>query len=174
MVFWLVVAAGGGWAGEFPPELPEPRANNPVARAVGNDGALWFTGLGLTGDKTQADLRADGWWIHDGDEAWRPLPPLPAFEGLAGRLGSHAVALAGELYVIGGYTVAGDHTERSTPGVYRLVRNANPRWHLATRMPVPVDDAVALVHRDRALVALQPNHCGFSVPVALRGKAPCA
>lgn len=158
----LTIAAGLGLMlatrvaadGDLPPELPEPRANNPIARLAVENGAVWFTGLGLTGDKTQADLRADGWWFRDGDAAWRPVPPLPAFKGLAGRLGSHAVVLAGEIYVIGGYTVAEDHGERSTPGVYRLGLDASPRWRLVTRMPVPVDDAVALAHRDRALVLI--------------------
>lgn len=139
---------------QLPPELPEPRANNPVARLAGEGGVVWFTGLGLTGDKTRADLRADGWWFREGDDSWRPVSPLPAFEGLAGRLGSHAVVLAGELYVIGGYTVAEDHGERSTPGVYRLATGATRRWRLATRMLVPVDDAVALAHRARALVLI--------------------
>ncbi len=53
--------------------------------------------------------------------------------------------------MIGGYTVAEDHAERSTPGVYRLDMAAQPGWTRVATMPVPVDDAVALVHEDRYL-----------------------
>jgi len=143
-------------AAALPPPLPEPRANNPVARADGEEGKVWFTGLGITGDKTWRDLRADGWVFREGrDRDWAPVPSLPPFEGRAGRLGSHAVVVDGSIHVIGGYTVAEDHAERSTPGIYRLILDPGqalesaPKWVRVARMPVPVDDAVALVDEDR-------------------------
>ncbi|MDT8439932.1 MAG: hypothetical protein RQ729_13090 [Wenzhouxiangellaceae bacterium] len=136
----------------LPPTLPEARANNPVARLDTSDGALWFTGLGVAAGKAQSDIRADGWLWMSGDIAWQPVPALPAFEGLAGRLGSHAVVLGGAIHVIGGYTVAEDHAERSTPGVYRLRAGEPPEWDRVTTMPVPVDDAVALVHGEERLL----------------------
>lgn len=135
---------------DLPPDLPQARANNPVARVETGPAALWFTGLGITGEKRWDDLRADGWVWRQGDERWQLVPPLPPFDGLAGRLGSHAVAMAGEIHVIGGYTVAEDHAERSTPGVWHL-ETEPPGWRRVATMPVPVDDAVALVHRDRYL-----------------------
>ncbi len=145
LVFALATAAGP------PPELPEPRANNPVARVVTDAGTLWFTGLGLTTGKTWRDLRADGWIWSEGQDEWRQIQALPAFRGLSGRLGSHAAVISGSIYVIGGYTVSADHTERSTPGIWKLVFDPEPGWKLVTRMPVPVDDSVALVLQDRYL-----------------------
>lgn len=148
----LVLAWLAAGASALPPPLPEARANNPVVRAEVGDSAVWFTGLGITGDRTWRDLRADGWIYREGEgEAWEAVPGLPAFEGLAGRLGSHAVAIDGSLHVIGGYTVAEDHSERSTPGIYRLELDPEPGWARAATMPVPVDDAVALVHENRYL-----------------------
>ena len=139
-----------GNASALPPELPEARANNSVARAVSGGDVVWFTGLGIAQGKTWRDLRANGWIYRDDDElGWRPVPALPKFKGLSGRLGSHAVVVGGRIHVIGGYTVAEDHSERSTPGIYRLSAVGDPEWTLATFMPVPVDDAVALVHEDR-------------------------
>jgi N-acetylneuraminic acid mutarotase len=139
-------------ASALPPELPAARANNPVARAVAGGDVVWFTGLGIAQGKTWRDLRANGWIYRDDDEpGWRSVPALPAFEGRAERLGSHAVVIGGRIHVIGGYTVAEDHSERSTPGIYRLSAVGDPEWTHATHMPVPVDDAVALVHEDRFL-----------------------
>jgi len=135
-----------------PPPLPEARANNPVARIATGDAVLWFTALGIGPAKTWRDLHADGWIFRAGvDERWQPVPALPAFEGLAGRLGSHAVAIDGQVHVIGGYTVAEDHAERSTPGIYRLSFEARPEWMRVATMPVAVDDAVALVQAERYL-----------------------
>jgi|GEM_PF-6504988 len=81
-----------------PPPLPEARANNPVALLPTDSGAIWFTGLGLTGDKTWQALRADGWIWRPGDAAWQKVPALPPFDGLAGRLGSHAVVVNGAIH----------------------------------------------------------------------------
>jgi len=151
-VWWLLLTlhfASLAAARDLPPQLPEPRANNPVARVSAADQAIWFTGLGIESGKTWRDLRGNGWIWRRGAPAWQALPPIPEFEGLAGRLGSHAVVLKGSIHVIGGYTVAEDHAERSTPGIWRLEVARTPRWVRAATMPVPVDDSVALVHRDR-------------------------
>lgn len=131
------------------PPLPEPRANNPLARLQTDAGALWFTGLGIGSGKTWRDIEADGWILRGDDAQWRPVPGVPPFGGLAGRLGSHAVTVAGAIHVIGGYTVAADGSERSTPGIWRLEIEPEARWVRVTTMPVPVDDAVALVHQKR-------------------------
>ncbi len=137
------------------PPLPEGRSNNPFVRVDGQSGVVWFTGLGISAGKTHQDLRADGWLLNEAeDAAWRAVPALPAFEGLDGRLGSHAVVLDGQIIVVGGYTVAANHAERSTPGLYRLDPGAEPGWQRVATMPVPVDDAVALVHRDLSLVLI--------------------
>lgn len=144
---WL---AAGAFA--LPPPLPEARANNPLVRVESDESAVWFSGLGITGDMTWRDLRADGWVYREGERgAWTAVPGLPVFEGLAGRLGSHAAAIAGSIHVIGGYTVAEDHSERSTPGIHRLELEPAPEWVRVATMPVPVDDAVALVHENRYL-----------------------
>ncbi|MDT8320604.1 MAG: hypothetical protein RQ826_08770 [Xanthomonadales bacterium] len=151
----VLVLLASGPAAALPPPLPEPRSNNPVAR-VGDAGrALWFTGLGLSAGKSWRDLRSDGWIYREGiDEQWQPVPGLPEFEGLAGRLGSHAVVVDDAVHVIGGYTVAADHSERSTPGIYRLRLEPSASWQRVAGMPVPVDDAVALVYRNRFVYLL--------------------
>ncbi|MCA1778258.1 MAG: hypothetical protein LC637_02395 [Xanthomonadaceae bacterium] len=132
------------------PALPEARSNNPAARLQGSSGTTWFTGLGIGPGKTWQDTRADGWFFRPGvDVDWRAVPGVPAYRGLAGRLGSHALTVGGNIYVIGGYTVAENHDERSTPGVYRLEIDPQAGWSRVTQMPVPVDDSVALVYRDR-------------------------
>jgi len=138
------------------PPLPEPRANTPAALLETDAGRTWFVGPGIAAGKTWRDLRADGWILRPDAAQWQAVPPLPAYRGLAGRLGSHALVLDGAIHVIGGYTVAEDGSERSTPGIWRLELDPDPdpdpHWVRAGTMPVPVDDAVAAVWREHTLV----------------------
>jgi len=137
------------------PPLPEERANNPFVRVQSESGVIWFTGMGIAAGKTHQDLRADGWFLNEARGAtWQRVPSLPAFQELAGRLGSHAIVLNDQIMIIGGYTVAADHTERSIPGIYQLNLAPEPGWQRVATMPVPVDDAVAFNHRDQSLVLI--------------------
>jgi len=148
--FAAMSVAGAAAASKELPPLPEGRSNNPAARLDGSSATTWFTGLGIGPGKTRHDLRADGWLFREGlDAEWQAVPGLPAYRGLAGRLGSHAVTVDGAIHVIGGYTVAENHEERSTPGIYRLEIGPQPGWRRVSQMPVPVDDSVALVYEDR-------------------------
>jgi hypothetical protein len=134
------------------PPLPEPRANTPLAMLDGAAGRTWFAGPGIGAGKSWRDLRADGWILRPDAAQWQRLPPIPAYRGLAGRLGSHAIVLDSAIHLVGGYTVAEDGSERSTPGIWRLALDPAPAWVRAGTMPVPVDDAVAVVWRERTLV----------------------
>ncbi len=147
-IVWWSVALG---AAAGPPDLPEPRANNAVARLVIGDLDVWLSAAGLGAGKHWQDIRADAWLYRPGDRRWQVLPGLP--DGV-GRLGSHAVALAGQLVVIGGYSVDEHAHEVSTPALFALQLDPAPAWIELTRMPVPVDDAVALVHAQRWLYLL--------------------
>jgi N-acetylneuraminic acid mutarotase len=74
-----------------------------------------------------------------------------------GRLASVAVAVGGAVYLFGGYSVAADGHEISTADVLRF----DPRsrtYRKVAPMPVPVDDAVALVRGDRWIYLISGWH----------------
>lgn len=137
------------------PPLPVPASNNAVARLEREHDAVWISALGIGPGKTWRDLKADGYWLRDGDNAWRRLPPVPDGEG---RLAAQAVAAGGALWLIGGYTVAEDGAEHSTPEVWRVTPWARPVYRPVAPMPVPVDDAVALVYGDRYIYLISGWH----------------
>lgn len=121
--------------------LPEPVTNNAVAAHSGK----LFSLLGLTGEKTHEDIVR--WQFQGGADSgpWMRSVDIP---GQQGRLAASAVAVGDEILLIGGYTVAADGGEVSTPEVYRI----NPKTGAASRaaeMPVPVDDAVAFTFQNR-------------------------
>lgn len=127
------------------PPLPEARSNNAVVALERRDGTYLFSALGLAEGRSWSDTRSDAWLLPPGSDSWRRLPDVP---GDAGRLAGVAASAAGRIYVFGGYTVAEDGGERSVETVHSIAPRESA-WRRHTDMPVPVDDAVALVHQDR-------------------------
>lgn len=136
------------------PALPEPRSNLALAAVIRDDGVYLVAANGLGTGKTAADIRRNLWVLDPGADHWRSLPDLPVAEG---RLASAAVAIAGRAYLLGGYSVAADGSETSTPEVFAI----DPLSSAVSRradMPIPVDDAVALPWRDRYIVLVSGWH----------------
>ena len=76
---------------------------------------------------------------------------------MSGASQSTAVAVDGKAFVFGGYSVAADDSEVSTPWVHAfdpVAESFEPR----RPMPVPVDDAVALAYDDRYVYLISGWH----------------
>jgi N-acetylneuraminic acid mutarotase len=162
-LFALVVALDVR-AGDIVPPLPRPVTNNVVA-SVRIAGELYVVSLlGLGSRKTWRDVRSDGFVLRVGLPAWQPLPSVPDGQG---RLAAAMVAVGERMLVIGGYTVAKDGTEVSTPQVYAL-DVVQRTYQQLTNIPTPVDDAVALVYRDRYVYLVSGWHDDGNVALVQR------
>lgn len=139
-------------ATDWPQPLPSARAN--VAVAAGGQPWQLFAHYGLGEPADASAIAADGYrWTAE--SGWQRVAPG---EGVAqGRLAASAVWMAGSAWLIGGYTVADDGSEKSMPEVLRWQADVE-RWQQATVMPVPVDDSVALVYADRWLLLVSGWH----------------
>ena len=134
--------------------LPRPVTNNAVAALpIGGEVRIFsFNGLGA--GKTYADRLASVWEVRPRDGSVRRLGRVP---GGIGRLASTAAVAAGYIYLFGGYTVAADGAEHSTPDVFAF----DPETGIFTPrapMPVPVDDSVSLTYRDRFIYLVSGWH----------------
>ncbi|GAA5219140.1 Kelch repeat-containing protein [Corallincola platygyrae] len=143
---------------ELPP-LPEPVANNAIAKVETKRGTYFISLMGLGKGKTYKDVHARGWRLalNDHPLRWQPTKPVPASLELSGRLASIAVSLPGELLLFGGYTVAADHSEISSPDVYSYKPDSDTYVQLPD-MPTPVDDAVALTYQDKYIYLISGWH----------------
>jgi N-acetylneuraminic acid mutarotase len=104
--------------------------------------------------KTHADVVRSAFACAERTLVCRRLPEVPLPEG---RLASVAATVRGKIYIFGGYTVAADGAERSTPEVLRF----DPATETYTRVadiPTPVDDTTAIVLFDRYVYLVSGWH----------------
>ncbi len=134
--------------------LPVPISNNAVALRPKGDGYEIVSALGLESGKTWRDTSSKAFRYASQTGQWESIHDVP---GPAGRLAASAVAVAGNVYVFGGYTVAEDGSESSVPKVYKLQQDSG-EWQEYTRMPIPVEDSVLLVYGDRYVYLLSGWH----------------
>lgn len=136
------------------PMLPVAVSNNAVAalRAGRRDYVVSFNGLGE--GKTHTDTLASTFVFDSRSRSWSEADPVP---GEVGRLASVAASAGDRIYVFGGYTVAEDGSEISTPWTHAF----DPRkreFEERTPIPVPVDDAVAVTYSDRFIFLISGWH----------------
>jgi len=137
-----------------PAPLPAPVSNNAVAsvKAGRREYVVSFNGLGE--GKTHDDTLASTYVYDSRSKSWSEADPVP---GDAGRLASVAATADELVYVFGGYTVAGDGAESSTPWTHAF----NPRkrtFEERAPMPVAVDDAVAVTFDERYIYLISGWH----------------
>lgn len=136
-------------------QLPHPVSNNAVASlALDGDSTLFFSFMGLQSGKTYQDIGLASYQIEVDDKKMYEIPPVP---GKHGRLAGIAVGVENSVYIFGGYTVARDHSEVSTPYVHRY-DPAQRRYTRLADMPTPVDDTIALVYQDRFIYLVSGWH----------------
>ncbi len=136
------------------PDLPRAISNNAVAALISDAGTTYFSFLGLETGKQWSDASAAAFALAPDASAWLELPEVPGGEG---RLAASAVAVAGQVYIFGGYTVAEDGSEKSVPHVHAFDPGRG-QYRARQPMPVPVDDSVAVAHRDRFIYLVSGWH----------------
>ena len=137
----------------FLEHLPQPISNNAVASLTHNKITYIASFNGLTESKQAKDITSKTFLWRSDTKKWQTLPELPG----GGKLASSAVAIKQSFYIIGGYTIADDGTEKSTPEIYKL-SYPYQQFQLETKIPIPVDDSVALVYQDRYLYLVSGWH----------------
>jgi len=111
-----------------------------------------FAGLGA--GKSHDDTLDETWVFNRNAGEWAEAAPVP---GGVGRLAAVAAAVRELAYVFGGYSIAEDGTEVSTPWVHSF-DPVSGQFEERAAMPVPVDDAVAVTFEDRYIYLISGWH----------------
>lgn len=134
--------------------LPDAISNNPVAVAEGPDGSTIFSFNGLQSGKTWKDTSSAAYACIVAKQECKTIASVPVKEG---RLASAAVTVAGKIYIFGGYTVAENDDEVSTPEVFAFDPQTG-RYQAKADMPTPVDDMVAVPYQNRYIYLISGWH----------------
>jgi len=134
--------------------LPMRVSNNAVTAVTKHNRQYIVSFAGLGARRSSDDTLAVTLILGSDSGRWRESTPLP---GGQGRLAATAAAANGTAYVFGGYTVAADGTEVSTPWVHAFDPEKE-NFSSRTVMPVPVDDAVSVTYRDRYIYLISGWH----------------
>ncbi len=135
-----------------PFNLLTAHSNNAVA--LSPDGKTLYSFNGLTAGRTYADISHQVFACNIAERSCKSLDDLPVPQG---RLASITATLGDYIYVIGGYSVAKDDSEKSQPEVIRFDPKTNAYKTMAP-MPTPVDDTIALSHQDRYIYLISGWH----------------
>ena len=141
--------------------LPEPISNNAVAVADGPDGPTLYSFNGLKAGKSWKDTSNAAFACVIATESCKAIAPVPVPQG---RLASAAVTVAGKIYIFGGYTVAANGDEVSTPEVF-VFDPATGTYEQQADMPTPVDDVVAVPYQNRFIYLVSGWHDEGNVSV---------
>lgn len=134
--------------------LPAARSNVAVAGVNTSQGFAIIAANGLASGKSYTDIQRSLFVWSDRHRQWRQLADLPVAEGC---IASAAVGLRGRVWLLGGYTVAADGSEASTPHLHAIDPDTANIERMPD-MPIPVDDALALPWRDRYIVLVSGWH----------------
>jgi N-acetylneuraminic acid mutarotase len=136
--------------------LPAPLSNNAVASLKTRVGLRLYSVMGIGPKKTWDAVSNAVYSLDPKTGEWSEVRPVP---GTAGRIAAVAAGARDHVFLFGGYVLDAQGGETTLPDV-SVYDPLSDRWFRGNDIPVPVDDAVIGVYRDRYiyLVSGWSNH----------------
>lgn len=125
--------------------LPEPITNSAVVEGFAKGKAYVFCFGGLDSTKLYSGIHRRSYRLDISDNTWQRIADLP---DSLGKIASAASRVKDKIYIIGGYYVFKDHSEKSSNKVHRYNIVKNRFLEDGASIPVPIDDHVQGVWRD--------------------------
>ncbi len=126
-------------------KLAEPITNNAVAEGFINGKPYVFTFGGLDSTKLYSGIHKRTYRLDIANNTWQQIADLP---DSLGKIASAASRIKNSIYIIGGYHVFADGSEKSSNKVHRYNIENNKFLEDGTSVPIPIDDHVQAVWRD--------------------------
>jgi N-acetylneuraminic acid mutarotase len=160
LTFCLFAISVCGSADSAIDPLPAPVSNNSVAVQRSGKSTMVYSLMGIGAKKTWDSVTNAANVLDLNTGKWSEIKPVP---GSAGRIAASAVAARGKVFLLGGYSVDAQGGEITVPDMNVFSPGAD-LWFRAPDLPLRVDDAVALVYRDRYIYVIG----GWSDSAAVR------
>src|SRR5271166_1498532 len=140
--------------------MPAALSNNAVASShAGEVGQKIFSFMGIGPKKTWDAVTASAYELDVRTGKWTEKRPVP---GVAGRLAASAIAANGQVFIFGGYVLDGDGHEATLSDLNVYVPFED-RYYRGKDIPVPVDDAVVGLFRERYIYVIGGRSKGEAV-----------
>lgn len=125
--------------------LPTPVSNNAVASLKTRGQSLVFSFMGIGPKKTWDAISNAAYSLDVDTGKWSEIHSVP---GTAGRIAAAAAGTRDHVFLFGGYVVDAQGGEITVPDV-NAYQPLTDHWFRGADIPVPVDDLIAGVYRDR-------------------------
>jgi len=132
-------------------ELPEPITNNAVSEGYIEGKPYVFSFGGLDSTKQYSGIHLRSYKLDVTNNTWQQIANLP---DTLGKIASAASRINNTIYILGGYHVFSDHTEKSSNKVHRYDILKNQFLEDGASIPVPIDDHVQAVWRDSLIYVI--------------------
>lgn len=133
------------WQIKLIKQLPEPITNNAVSEGVINGKLFVFTFGGLDSTKLYSGIHRRSYKLDINKNSWQQIADLP---DTLGKIASAASRIDSIIYILGGYHVFEDHSEKSSNKVHRYDIINNRFLKDGASIPIAIDDHVQAVWRD--------------------------
>ncbi|MFK7971957.1 MAG: Kelch repeat-containing protein, partial [Bacteroidia bacterium] len=131
--------------------LPEPCTNNAVCEGFLDDSSYVFSFGGLDQTKRYTGIHQRAYRYNIQTDQWRSIPDLP---DTLGKIASGASHWKGIVYIMGGYHVFANGSERSSNRVHRYEIATNSYLPDGAPIPVTIDDHVQATWRDSLIYVI--------------------
>jgi len=129
-------------------KLPEPTTNNAIAEGFINNKHFIFTFGGLDSTKQYTGIHKRSYKYDITNNSWQQIADLP---DTLGKIASAASRIKDTIYILGGYHVFKDHSEKSSNKVHRYDVLRDTFLEDGASIPVAIDDHVQAVWRNRLI-----------------------
>lgn len=133
------------WSLDTLAAMPEPVTNNAVCEGVIGDTGYVYSFTGLDSTKLFSGIHLKSWRYNTSSDIWETLPGVP---DTLGKIAASASRVGDIIYLIGGYHVYADGSEKSSDLVHRFDIQTNSWLSNGANIPVPIDDQVQGVWKD--------------------------
>ncbi len=152
LLFFLIVACQNkqeelskNWKIQLLKNAPEAVTNNAISEGFIDGKPYVFTFAGLDSTKEYSGIHLRSYRYNLSTDEWKRITDLP---DTLGKIASAASRVKDTIYIIGGYHVFKDHSERSSNKIHRYSINEERFLEDGMAIPVPIDDQVQAVWRD--------------------------
>lgn len=127
-------------------DLPEPVTNNAVSEAIVNGNQYLYTFGGLDSSKSFSGIHQRSYRLNTSNGEWQALENLP---DSLGKIAMSASRIGDVIYIMGGYHVYEDGSEKSSDKVHRYSVSKNKYLEDGQSIPTPIDDQVQFTYKNR-------------------------